>query len=98
MSDDIHRPSNRATVTPVKAFHFVELRARVEALRAGAGLPAFSWTVVGQNEATRRAWRRLKTASRTASRFWFCQPFSDLFGPVEDLGFPNECGLCWVFC
>ena len=31
-------------VTPVKAIHFLELRARVNALRAGAGRPAFGWT------------------------------------------------------
>ena len=31
-------------VTPVKAIHFRELRARIDALRTGAGLPAFPWT------------------------------------------------------
>ena len=31
-------------VTPVRAIHFLELRARTGALRAGAGLPAFGWT------------------------------------------------------
>ena len=31
-------------VTPVRAIHFRELRARVDALRTGAGLPAFGWT------------------------------------------------------
>ena len=31
-------------VTPVRAIHFLELRARVDALRTGAGLPAFGWT------------------------------------------------------
>ncbi len=31
-------------VTPVRAIHFVELRARIDALRAGAGLSAFAWT------------------------------------------------------
>lgn len=31
-------------VTPVKAVHFMELRARIDALREVAGLPAFSWT------------------------------------------------------
>ena len=31
-------------VTPVKAIHFLELRARIDALRAGAGRPAFRWT------------------------------------------------------
>ena len=31
-------------VTPVKAIHFVELRARIDALRAAAGLAAFVWT------------------------------------------------------
>ena len=31
-------------VTPVRAIHFLELRARIDALRAGAGLPAFGWT------------------------------------------------------
>ena len=35
-------------VTPVKAIHFLELRARIDALRAGrgsaAGRPAFGWT------------------------------------------------------
>ncbi len=30
--------------TPVKAIHFLELRARIDALRAGAGRPAFRWT------------------------------------------------------
>ena len=30
-------------VTPVKAIHFLELRARVDALRAAAGRPAFGW-------------------------------------------------------
>ena len=31
-------------VTPVRAVHFQELRARIDALRARAGLPAFAWT------------------------------------------------------
>ena len=31
-------------VTPVRAIHFLELRARIDALRAGAGRPAFPWT------------------------------------------------------
>ena len=30
-------------VTPVKAIHFLELRARIDALRAGVGRPAFGW-------------------------------------------------------
>ena len=31
-------------VTPVRAIHFLELRARVDALRMGAGLPGSGWT------------------------------------------------------
>ena len=31
-------------VTPVRAIHFVELRARIDALRVITGLPAFGWT------------------------------------------------------
>ncbi len=31
-------------VTPVKAIHFRELRARIDALRESAGRPAFRWT------------------------------------------------------
>ncbi len=31
-------------VTPVRAVHFQELRARIDALRTGAGLPAYAWT------------------------------------------------------
>ena len=31
-------------VTPVKAAHFTELRARIDALRRAAGLQAFRWT------------------------------------------------------
>ena len=31
-------------VTPVKAIHFLELRARIDALLAAAGLPGFRWT------------------------------------------------------
>ena len=31
-------------VTPVKAVHFTELRARIDALRRGAGLAPFAWT------------------------------------------------------
>ena len=31
-------------VTPVKAIHFLELRARIDALRTAAGRPAFGWT------------------------------------------------------
>ena len=34
----------RPGVTPVKAVHFTELRARIDALRRAAGLQAFSWT------------------------------------------------------
>ena len=30
--------------TPVRAIHFLELRARIDALRAAAGQPAFQWT------------------------------------------------------
>ena len=30
--------------TPVRAIHFRELRARIDELRTGAGLPAFEWT------------------------------------------------------
>ena len=30
--------------TPVRAIHFLELRARIDALRVGAGRPAFPWT------------------------------------------------------
>ena len=33
-----------AGVTPVRAVHFEELRRRIDALRARAGLPAFAWT------------------------------------------------------
>ena len=31
-------------VTPVRALHLLELRARIDALRLRAGLPAFAWT------------------------------------------------------
>ena len=31
-------------VTPVRAIHFLELRARIDALREAAGRPAFGWT------------------------------------------------------
>ena len=31
-------------VTPIRAVHFTELRARIDALRAAAGLPRFAWT------------------------------------------------------
>ena len=31
-------------VTPVRAVHFAELRSRIDALRAGTGLPRFAWT------------------------------------------------------
>ena len=34
----------RPGVTPLRAIHFTELRARIDALRRAAGLPAFSWT------------------------------------------------------
>ena len=34
----------RPGVTPVKAIHFTELRARIDAVRRAVGLPAFSWT------------------------------------------------------
>ena len=34
----------RPGVTPVKALHFTELRARIDVLRRAVGLPAFSWT------------------------------------------------------
>ena len=34
----------RPGVTPVKAVHFTELRARIDALRRVAGLQAFPWT------------------------------------------------------
>ena len=34
----------RPGVTPVRAIHFTELRARIDALRSAAGLTAFSWT------------------------------------------------------
>ena len=34
----------RPGVTPVKAVHFTELRARIDALRRAVGLQAFSWT------------------------------------------------------
>ena len=34
----------RPGVTPVRAVHFTELRARIDALRRAVGLPAFSWT------------------------------------------------------
>ena len=34
----------RPGVTLVRAVHFTELRARIDALRRAAGLPAFSWT------------------------------------------------------
>ena len=34
----------RPGVTPVKAVHFTELRARIDAVRRATSLPAFSWT------------------------------------------------------
>ena len=37
------------------------------------------------------------SASRTASRFGFCQPFSDLLGPLLTLGFLNKYGMFWGF-
>ena len=39
-TDDPIRPG----VTPIKAVHFTELRARIDALRSVAGLAPFSWT------------------------------------------------------
>ena len=39
-TDDPIRPG----VTPVRAIHFLELRARIDALRAAAGLLAYGWT------------------------------------------------------
>ena len=33
-----------AGLMPVRAVHFEELRRRIDALRAGAELPAFAWT------------------------------------------------------
>ena len=39
-TDDPIRPG----VTPVRAVHFAELRARIDALRAAAGLGRFGWT------------------------------------------------------
>ena len=33
----------RPGVTPVRAIHFLELRARIDALRRDAGLPAYGW-------------------------------------------------------
>ena len=35
----------------------------------------------------------LGTASRTASRFGFCQPLSDPRRPIRIFGLPNECGV-----
>ena len=37
------------------------------------------------------------SASRTASRFGFCQPFSDLLGPLLTFDFLNEYGILWDF-
>ena len=34
-------------MTPVRPIHFLELRARIDTLRAGAALPAFPWTDPG---------------------------------------------------
>ena len=34
----------RPGVTPIRAVHFIELRARIDALRARSRLPAFRWT------------------------------------------------------
>ena len=39
-TDDPIRPG----VTPVRAVHFTELRARTDGLRGEAGLPRFGWT------------------------------------------------------
>ena len=39
-TDDPIRPGT----TPIKAVHFIELRERIDALRARDGLPAFRWT------------------------------------------------------
>lgn len=39
----------------------------------------------------------LCTASRTASRFGYCQPFSDPWGPVGMGEKLNEYGIYWVF-
>ena len=37
------------------------------------------------------------SASRTASRFWFCQPFSDPLGPLLTFDVLNEYGIFWDF-
>ena len=39
-ADDPIRPG----VTPIRALHFMELRARIDVLRNGVGLPPFPWT------------------------------------------------------
>ena len=37
------------------------------------------------------------SASRTASRFGFCQPFSDLLGPLLTFDYLNKYGIFWDF-
>ena len=40
-------------------------------------------------------WLARYTASGTASRFGFSQPFCDSFRPALCFGFPNEYGVCY---
>ena len=68
--------------------------------RGGAGRGVGPQNVLGQEGKGRESITNgtlLCTASRTASRFGYCQPFSDLMGPVVMGEKLNKCGGYWVF-
>ena len=73
-------------------------RRRTEGVRAprdsGSGLRRLARS----GEAERQERRHPISASRTASRFGFCQPFCDPLGPVLTFKFLNNYGVFWEFC
>jgi len=77
-----------AGLVEVRPFSRVDLGAAVVACRLSSRPPYSSLAGPGALGAA----VGLDTASRTASRFGSCQPFSDPRRPVRVVGFPNKCG------
>ena len=70
------------------------------AVRQQRSAPRKAWPVAALSDRRRRratVYPVFSSASRSASRFGLCQPFSDPLGAFRNHHFSNEYGVSWSF-